>query len=174
MVGVTWHEGCPVPLTDLRVVPIVHVTPDGQEREGEIIVHADVADGVAQVFAELHSVGFPITSALPVRHFGGDDRASMAADNTSGFNCRPIAPGARWSDHAQGRAVDINPLRNPWVKGDRVSPPEGRDWIDRDPDRPGVIVADGPVEQAFRRIGWRWGGRWRSAKDYQHFSESGW
>ncbi len=174
MTGVTWRPECPVPLEDLRAVDVVHVTPDGGEARGTLVVHHDVADDVDAAFAELHAVGFPITSVRPAYAFGGDDAASMRADNTSAFNCRPIGRGARWSEHAYGRALDLNPLRNPWVRGDVVRPPEGRAWIDRDPAKPGVIVADGPAEAAFRRVGWRWGGRWRSAKDYQHFSKNGW
>lgn len=174
MTGVTWRPECPVPLEDLRAVDVAHVTPAGDEARGTLIVHHDVAAEVAAAFAELHAARFPITSVRPAWEFGGDDAASMRADNTSAFNCRPIGRGARWSEHAHGRAIDVNPLRNPWVRGDVVRPPEGRAWIDRDPEAPGVIVAGGPAEAAFRRIGWRWGGRWRSAKDYQHFSKNGW
>jgi hypothetical protein len=172
MTGVSWHPGCPVPLEDLRAVELRHHTPDGGTARGLLVVHADAADDMVTAFEALYEAGFPITRMEPVRAFGGDDAASMAADNTSGFNCRPVAGGRSWSQHALGRAVDLNPLRNPWVKGERVQPPGGRDWLDRD-DRPGVITADGPAVEAFRRVGWRWGGHWRSLKDYQHFSANG-
>jgi hypothetical protein len=109
----------------------------------------------------------------PVHRYGGDDERSMAADNTSAFNCRPVTGGSSFSRHSYGTALDLNPLRNPYVKGERVLPPEGRAWLERDGTRPGVITGEGPVVQAFRAIGWKWGGDWRSSKDYQHFSTDG-
>jgi hypothetical protein len=36
-----------------------------------------------------------------------------------------------------------------------------------------MIHAGDPVVRAFRSVGWRWGGNWRSLKDYQHFSATG-
>jgi hypothetical protein len=174
MTGASWHEGCPVGLDELRAIAVRHATPDGGDATGTLIVHADVADAVARAFEDLYAQRFAITKVRPTHEYGGDDAASMRDDNTSGFNCRPIGRGREWSQHAYGRAVDINPLRNPWVRDGSVRPPEGRGWLDRDPSRPGVIVADGPAVRAFAAIGWRWGGKWRSAKDYQHFSENGW
>lgn len=173
MTGVTWHEACPVPLDDLRAIELHHVDMSGEVQAGTLIVHADVAGDVARVFDQLLEARFPLTSVRPIRAFGGDDDASMAADNTSAFNCRPVAGTERWSEHAYGRAVDLNPLRNPYVRGAKVSPPQGRAYLDRDPNTPGVITAGDPVDTAFAEIGWRWGGRWSSSKDYQHFSRSG-
>ncbi len=172
MAGVSWHEGCPVPLDDLRVLRFTHLTHEGGETRGEVIVHAEVAKEVLATLQELRAVGFSLTGARPVREHDGDDDKSMAADNTSAFNCRKVSGSSRFSEHSYGRAIDLNPLRNPWVRGQQVEPPEGRAWLERD-DRPGVITADGPVVGAFSKIGWSWGGLWRSSRDYQHFSESG-
>jgi poly-gamma-glutamate synthesis protein (capsule biosynthesis protein) len=106
--------------------------------------------------------------------YGGDDRRSMNADNTSAFNCRFVAgrPGV-WSQHAFGRAIDINPVQNPYVTPGRIDPPNGRRYaaIDRSrtaPDRQGVIRSGDLVVASFTRIGWEWGGYWVSSKDYQH------
>jgi poly-gamma-glutamate synthesis protein (capsule biosynthesis protein) len=108
-----------------------------------------------------------------VDDFGGSDDASMAVDNTSAFNCRPVAGTTRWSQHAYGRAIDINPLRNPYVEPGRVSPVEGAAYADRSDVRPGMIVEGGPVVAAFDALGWGWGGRWAGGADYQHFSAAG-
>ena len=110
--------------------------------------------------------------------YGGDDDRSMAADNTSGYNCRRVAGTDRWSDHAFGAAIDINPVQNPYVQPSGVAPPAGRRFATLDrragADVPaGVIHADDVVVRAFARIGWEWGGDWTSAKDYQHFSAAG-
>jgi len=109
----------------------------------------------------------------PVDAFGGDDDRSMAANNTSAFNCRTIAGSSRWSEHAFGRAIDINPVQNPYVRGASVDPPAGATFLDRASGAPGLITADGPVVAAFAKIGWRWGGAWSAGQDYQHFSASG-
>jgi poly-gamma-glutamate synthesis protein (capsule biosynthesis protein) len=172
MTGVSWHEGCPVALDDLRVVRFAHKTDAGGEATGELIVHAEVAEAVLTVMQALHAADFPLAGVRPVRHYAGDDDKSMAADNTSGFNCRRVSGSSRWSEHSYGRAIDVNPLRNPWVRGSAVAPPAGRDWVTRD-GRPGMIMPDGPVVKAFASIGWKWGGNWTNSKDYQHFSESG-
>ena len=110
-----------------------------------------------------------------VDDYGGNDHRSMAANNTSGFNCRSVAGSRAWSAHAYGAAIDINPVQNPDLIGAWVAPRAGRRFAatDRSDDEhpsPGVITANGPVVRAFARIGWEWGGNWSSGKDFQHFS----
>lgn len=172
MTPTSWREGCPVPLADLRYVTVSHVTFDGTVATGELVVHADVADGVVGVFATLFAERYPVRSMRLVDDFGGDDTASMDADNTSAFNCRAITGGTAWSEHAYGRAIDLNPVENPYVLGRHVAPDAGRDFADR-PDLPGVIHPGDVVVAAFAAAGWQWGGSWDSPVDYQHFSVSG-
>jgi poly-gamma-glutamate synthesis protein (capsule biosynthesis protein) len=109
----------------------------------------------------------------PVDRYGGDDDRSMRADNTSAFNCRYVAGTTRWSRHAYGGAADLNPVENPYVSGDHVSPRAGRRFADRSLDRRGMVHLRDIVWRAFHRIGWEWGGSWSSAQDYQHFSSTG-
>ena len=112
---------------------------------------------------------------LPVSAFRGSDDASMAADNTAGFNCRRAVGSGRgsWSAHAYGLAIDVNPVENPYVLGARVLPPAGRGYVDRTRRRAGMVVEGGTVVRAFASVGWKWGGRWRGARDFQHFSATG-
>lgn len=173
MVGVTWKEGCPVALDDLALIELSHWTLEGEVARGQLIVAAQHAPGVVQVFDALFQARFPVQSMRPAHEFGGDDDAIMAANNTSAFNCRPVAGGTRYSDHSYGHALDLNPLINPYVRGERVDPPGGRPYLSRDPSVPGLVTADGPAVKAFAAAGWKWGGFWRSAKDYQHFSVTG-
>ncbi len=173
MTGVSWREGCPVGLDDLAVLDLPRWGEDGAVHRGELVVAAEVADAVLGVFGALYDARFPIARMEPVHRFGGSDDASMAANNTSAFNCRPISGGTSWSEHSYGRAVDLNPLVNPYVRGARVLPPEGAPYADRAQLAPGGVGPDGPAVAAFAAIGWKWGGNWRSYKDYQHFSESG-
>jgi hypothetical protein len=104
-----------------------------------------------------------------VEAYGGDDDASMAADNTSAFNCREITGGGAFSNHSWGTAIDVNPLENPYVKGDVVLPDAGAAYLDRSDVRPGMIVDGDVVVTAFAAIGFEWGGDWNRLKDYQHF-----
>lgn len=169
----SWRPGCPVPLQSLRLVTVTHWGFDRRPHQGEVVVHSDYAEEIRGVFAALFEAAFPIEQVRLVDDFGADDDRSMAANNTSGFNCRRARGTARWSEHAYGRAVDINPVQNPYLTArGAVLPPGGREFIRRDATAPGVITADGPVVAAFTSIGWRWGGAW-SRPDYQHFSASG-
>jgi hypothetical protein len=173
MTGSSWHAGCPTPLRDLRLVRVTYLGFDARPHHGRLAVHRRWADEILGVFRRLYRSGFPIRRVRLVDRFGADDRASMAHDNTSAFNCRYVAGTSTWSQHAYGRAVDINPVENPYVDGTHVSPRRGRGYLDRTDVRPGMIVRGDVVVRAFRRIGWGWGGRWSSAKDYQHFSANG-
>lgn len=173
MQGTSHHEGCPVPLSDLRGVDFSHYTPDGSIHMGRVIVHDDVAKQVLGVLKTLFSSHYPIERASPVHLFGGDDDASMAANNTSAFNCRKVGGTNRWSEHSFGRAIDINPMINPMVTSSGIYPPSGAPYADRTLTNPMIINNGGPVVSAFQAIGWGWGGHWKSLKDYQHFSQSG-
>jgi len=124
-------------------------------------------------YRALFKARFAIKRMQLVGVYGGDDDRSMAANNTSGFNCREAAGSSSWSEHAYGRAVDINPIQNPDVRDGRVSPPDGSRYLDRSRRARGVIRADDAVVRAFESIGWGWGGYWTSLKDYQHFSATG-
>ena len=127
---------------------------------------------ITQVFRTLFEVGYLIRSLRLVDDFGADDDASMAADNTSAFNCRAVAGTSTWSQHAYGRAIDLNPVENPYVSSSGVYPPEGRPYADR-PDLPGVLHAGDLAVSAFATAGWPGGGAWSGTKDYPHFWATG-
>jgi hypothetical protein len=168
----SWRPGCPVAPAQLRTVRLSYWGFDGRRRVGPLLGAADAARDVTAVFRRLYRARFPIRRMRPVDAYRGSDDASMAADNTSAFNCRAaVAPGAkRWSAHAYGRAVDVNPRENPYLEGGRVLPPAGRAYADRSRRRKGM--AEGTLVAAFAAVGWGWGGRW-SSPDYQHFSADG-
>ena len=174
MTGVSWRQGCPVPLADLRRVSLTHWGFDRVRRQGELIVHKSVATGVVATFRALYSAGFPIRRMVPVDRFGADDDRSMAADNTSAFNCRPVTGSSTgFSVHSYGRAIDLNPVRNPYVKGRTVLPPAGRAFTDRADRHMGMVWHGDRVWTAFAANGFTWGGDWRTLKDYQHFEHPG-
>jgi hypothetical protein len=169
----SWRPGCPVGLADLRLLTVDHWGFDRRVHRGELVVHRDQARRILQVMRRLFGLRYPIRRMRLVDEYQADDDRSMAANNTSAFNCRPVAGTSRWSEHAYGRAIDVNPLQNPYVAGRHVSPPAGRPYANRARRAPGMIRAGDAVVRAFAAAGWSWGGTWRSARDYQHFSASG-
>ena len=169
----SWRPGCPVGPAQLRELRLRHWDFRGRSRVGVLVVDAAEAGRVVSVFRRLYVTRFPIRRMLGVEVYRGSDDASMRADNTSGFNCRYVGGTRRWSEHAYGRAIDVNTVENPYVHGGLVEPPAGRAFLDRSNRRPGMATSSGVLVRAFESVGWHWGGRWTSSKDYQHFSTSG-
>lgn len=171
----TYRAGCPVGPADLRLLHLAYWGFDGRTHVGTIIVNTAVVQAVIDVFSTLYAERFPIRKMQPEDAYQGSDPASMANDNTSGFNCRDaVAPGPpSWSVHAYGEAIDVNPVENPYYEGGRWQPAAGAAYADRSNVRPGMAVAGGPLVAAFASAGWYWGGRWAGTPDYQHFSATG-
>lgn len=174
MIGVSWRPGCPVGLNDLRLLKVRYWGFDGRVRRGRLVVHEDSARGMVRVMRRLFRLHFPIRRMRLVDAYGADDHRSMDADNTSAFNCRFVSGTTRWSEHAYGHAIDVNPIENPYADGEGyVSPPAGAPYADRAQRAKGLIHRNGNVVAAFASIGWEWGGNWSWPKDYQHFSATG-
>jgi hypothetical protein len=174
MTGVSWHPGCPVGLNHLRLLKLSVWGFDQRVHRGRLVVNEDAARPMLTVMRRLFDLRFPIRRMRLVDAYGADDHRSMEADNTSAFNCRFVAGTDRWSEHAYGRAIDVNPIENPYADGDGyVSPPRGAPFADRSRRAKGLIHRNGPVVAAFAAVGWGWGGSWEWPKDYQHFSASG-
>jgi D-alanyl-D-alanine carboxypeptidase len=169
----SWRAGCPVGPAQLRRVRLLYWGFDRRTHRGTVDVHVSVAGGVVRIFRRLYAEHFPIRRMRPVDVYGGNDDRSMAADNTSAFNCRFVAGTSRWSMHAYGQAIDVNPVENPYISGAGVQPPAGRAYLIRSRVRPGMAVRGGPLVRAFEAAGWKWGGRWTGTRDYQHFSTTG-
>jgi D-alanyl-D-alanine carboxypeptidase len=173
MTGVSWRPGCPVPLADLRLLRLSYWGFDGRVHQGELVVNADAVHAVRTAFVGLFSAHYPIHRMRLVEAYGGSDERSMLADNTSAFNCRGVPGSTAWSQHAYGRAVDVNPFENPEVRGTAVDPPAAAAWADRSRTAPAVIHHGDPACRAFAAAGWTWGGDWTYPLDYMHFSANG-
>jgi poly-gamma-glutamate synthesis protein (capsule biosynthesis protein) len=172
--GSSWHPGCPAGLGELRLLELSHWGFDGDVHRGRLVVHRDEDEAILSAMKRLFNRRYPIRRMELIDRFGADDQRSMNADNTSAFNCRFVAGTSRWSMHAYGRAIDVNPIENPYVSGSHVSPPAGAPFADRSRQARGMIHAGDEVVRAFaRRAGWEWGGLWPGARDYQHFSSNG-
>ncbi len=176
MIGVVWREGCPVGLEELRRITFRHWSFDGSIATGHVVVNAGVALDIQRMLHDLFDAKFPIASAKPIEAFGGDDDRSTMANNSSAFNCRTVTGGKSFSEHAWGRAIDFNPVQNPYVRSNgTVLDPKAKRYVKRSGLREssGAITANGAVVKAFKRINWTWGGTFKRVKDYQHFSSTG-
>jgi peptidoglycan LD-endopeptidase CwlK len=152
----------------LALINVSYYSFDGRLHQGQLVIHKDLQADVIEVFRELEQNKFPIAKVIPISKYKFSDQLSMTENNTSAFNYRVIEGTTALSNHALGRAIDINPLLNPYVHNGTVEPPGAK----YDPGVPGTIVADGILVKAFKKRGWTWGGEWDSLKDYQHFEKT--
>ncbi|MDX6690715.1 MAG: hypothetical protein QOG15_2172 [Solirubrobacteraceae bacterium] len=172
--GSSWHRGCPVGLSGLRYVRMGYWGFDGKAHRGDMIISAGVVADVRTAFKQLYAKRFPIHRMHLVDSYGADDFTSIEADNTSAFNCRRATGSSSWSQHAYGRAIDINPIENPYVYANGTTTHSAsRPYLDRSPYRPGMAVRGRVLVKTFDALGWGWGGRWKPARDLQHFSSTG-
>ena len=140
----------------------------GEVRSGFLVAHRELETEIRAIFGEILQARFPIRQMIPVSQFAWSDDASMAWNNCSAFNFRLKVGKTTLSHHAMGRAIDINPVQNPYIKDDFVLPP-GAFY---DPENKGTLLENGPVVAAFESRGWVWGGRWKEIQDYHHFEKS--
>lgn len=173
MWNVTINENSAVGFSDLSYLTVTYMGYDDKSHEGHLIVDKTLADEVLNIFKELYNINFPIEKMNLPCEYGGVDELSMEDNNTSAFNNRPIEGTNTVSNHALGRAIDINPLINPYIKysTDTVLPTIGRVYLDRTSDNKGIITKDSECVKIFEKYGWTWGGNWNSLKDYQHFEK---
>ena len=176
MQGKSYPKGCTVRRSDLRYLRLLHVDKDGHIRLGEMVCNKAIAGDVLAIFKELFRQRYPIESVRLIDDFGADDERSMRANNSSSFCYREVKGSKKLSAHARGMAVDINTLYNPYYHRSRsgkvtVQPATGSKYLDRAGKFPYKIVRGDLVWQLFVSHGFKWGGAWRSVKDYQHFEK---
>jgi hypothetical protein len=171
----SWRQGCPVDTVDLRYLKLTYLNYQGEDSVGELIVHKNIADDMVNIMRELYEIGYPINQMKLVSDFKGNDWQSIEAGNTSAFNCRKATGSKKWSKHSYGRAIDINPLENPYVsrKG-HISHKASlkykkRQHLNHTPSDRAVLLKNDKATLIFKKYGFTWGGDWRTIKDYQHF-----
>lgn len=177
MRGKTWKPGCPVPLSDLRLLRFNYWNFHGELGRGPMVVHEDVAQDVLWVFRRLFRARFPIKRVALTKEFVPEEFEPVTYTRrsvTAAFNCRPVitprGPGSDFSNHSYGLAIDINPIQNPYVDADGfVRTMASRRYLDRSRRLKGMIHDGDVVVRSFAAIGWGWGGHWSGGKDYMHF-----
>lgn len=173
MRGKSWKTNCTLGRGDLRYVRLLHRNADGNNQMGEMVVHKSVAADVVYIFRKLYEADYRIELMTLIDEFDADDETSMSVNNTSCFNFRFVTGShSQVSYHGKGRAIDLNPLYNPYVKGAKVSPANGKAYAyNRNKTIPYLIDRNDLAYKLFRERGWRWGGAYNSIKDYQHFEK---
>ena len=158
---------------DLKYINIKHYDFNGNIKTGEIIVHKEVAEETVKIFYELYEAEYKINKMVLIDAYNGDDELSMSDNNTTCFNYRVVKNSKTLSWHAFGLAIDINPLNNPYIKGNTISPQNAGDYINRKLQLPEMIDYNDLAYKTFTKYGWKWGGNYKSLKDYQHFYKEG-
>ncbi|MGE5364372.1 MAG: M15 family metallopeptidase [Bacteroidota bacterium] len=152
---------------ELNLLDVKYYSFDGKIHKGQLVVHRSVSEDVREVFEIMLEEKFPIARVIPVQRYDWSDELSMKDNNTSAFNYRRVKGTRIMSKHSYGRAIDINPQQNPFFKRGKYSPAGA---VYRK-DQPGTLTAGSRIVKEFKKRGWRWGGEWRSSKDYQHFEK---
>lgn len=176
MMGKSMPERCEVSRKSLRYLRVLHVDGQGNTRCGEIVCNKAIAADLIDIFKNLYDARYPIERINLIDNYNADDEKSMAANNTSSFCYRPIAGSKKLSRHSLGMAIDINPLYNPCVKirknGQRtVLPANAKRWCNRNNNFTYKISRGDLCYRLFKQHGFRWGGDWKTTKDYQHFEK---
>lgn len=174
--GKSYKAHCPLPLTDLRYVKVLHCNAEGKPQLGELLCHKNIATDLVDIFKNLYKAHYRIERMILIDAYGADDERSMSANNTTCFNFRYVAGTQRLSNHSKGCAIDINPLYNPYVKRSKngvlhVSPASARPYADRSKKFAYKIDTTDLCYREFIRHGFVWGGAWKRSKDYQHFEK---
>jgi LysM repeat protein len=166
---VNWDPAkkCPVPPADLRRIWVSYLDLRGAYHDGSIIMHKSLVARTQQIFLTLFRWRYRIMAMSPMQ--GNMPGVTDYSIVTAGYICRPVSGSKKWSEHAYGRAIDINPLQNPMIRGTSIDPPAGRPWVRRNQYKIGMLHPEGAV-RAFTRQGFHWGGRWTTLKDYMHVS----
>jgi hypothetical protein len=175
-----WHQGCPTPRWQLRVLTFTYWGFDNQAHSGQLVVNANAVSPLTTVFKKLYALRFPLRHVQLSDMYGPARSQPADGDVTGAFSCRQAVPSpctggtgtGHWSEHAYGEAVDIDPVENPYVGCGMTRDKKALSYLKRSNVRPGMVTP--AVVAAFRSVGWGWGGSWSgNTKDYMHFSATG-
>jgi hypothetical protein len=180
LTGRFWHSGCPTSLSQLRVLNVTYWGWDGRPHTGSLVVNEAAVAPLTTVFRKLYELRFPFRHLSVAEAYGPAASQPKDGDISGSFECRDAVPSpcsggkstGTWSMHAYGLAIDVNPRENPYVGCGQSRDPAALSYMNRSKLRKGMVTP--AVVDAFRSVGWGWGGSWSgSTKDYMHFSSTG-
>ena len=156
---------------ELSIIDVYYIGFDDHEHKGQLVIHNDLVEDVQKIFEELKEIKFPIEKVIPIIKYNWNDTKSMLDNNSSAFNYRHVHNKNELSNHSFGRAIDINPIQNPYIDKNGESIPAGCFY---NPETKGTIVSNSAVVKIFDKYGWEWGGNWGETRgyfDFQHFQK---
>ena len=176
MQGRSWPKGCTIHRADLRYLRLSHFDAEEKEHVGEMVCNKSIANDLLEIFRELYRQKYPIQRIRLIDDYEADDERSMRDNNTSCFCYRKVSGTTKLSKHALGMAVDINTLYNPYVRTGKngrriVEPATATNYVNRQKTFPYKIVKGDLLHRLFLQHGFKWGGSWRTVKDWQHFEK---
>jgi peptidoglycan LD-endopeptidase CwlK len=163
-------EGISIPppiKENLVLIDVLYYSFDGKLHKGQLLIHHSLEKDISDIFSFIRETKFPVEKVIPISRYNWNDSLSMSDNNSSAFNYRRVKGSRNFSSHSTGKAIDINPLLNPQYKNG-ISYPHNTVY---DTSVRGTISGDSPLVELFKKKGWRWGGNWRSTRDYQHFEK---
>ncbi len=155
-------------IDSLILLDVEYYSFDNKLHKGQLVINKYVRDDITAIFQLMKDIKFPVNKVVPIVKYNWSDDASMSDNNTSAFCYRFVAGTERLSNHSFGRAIDINPYLNPVIYESGKISPDGAKY---EPKKPGTFYEDHPIVKEFKKRGWRWGGDFKSFKDYHHFDK---
>lgn len=176
MQGKTYHNNPHIQRADLRYIRVLHWDYDGKTHQGEMVCNKLIAQDLIDIFRQLYKAHYPIGRMVLPDNYDADDERQMRDNNTSCFCYRVVANSKTLSKHAMGMAVDLNTLYNPYYRRYPsgkvvIQPTTGKPYCDRTKPFRYKITSDDLACRLFKKHGFKWGGDWKSHKDYQHFEK---
>lgn len=128
-------------------VGITYYDFNGDIQTGILQVHKDIVEATKRVFHKLFNLKFPIYKVSP--SFNRPDRDIILDNHTTGYNYRKVDGKDILSNHAYGRAIDINPKNNP-------AKPSSMPEVYDESIEIGKITPE--IVEVFKSEGFQWGG----------------
>lgn len=161
---------CPLSSQQLAHIQVPYWGFDHKAHTGILVVNKNIQLQVEQIFHEIYKAKFPIKKITPLENYGNNEEKAMEDNDTYAYHCKTMTSNPhKFSWHAYGMAIDVNPLLNPYVDHTQVLPKNSQRYVKRKPLHPGMISQEGSITKIFLAHGWKWGGNWKSPIDYQHF-----
>lgn len=152
---------------ELRLISVEYFSFEAKLHRGQILIHKDLVKDIIEIFEIIKVQRFPIAKVIPINNYDWSDDLSTSDNNTSAFNYRYVKGTKKLSAHSYGRAIDINPVQNPHIKNNNLRSSKQR----YNTNAEGTIISSSFLVKEFIKRGWKWGGNWKSSKDYQHFEK---
>ena len=154
-------------IDQLVLIDVEYFSFDNKLHKGQLVVNVSVKNDIILIFELIKKEKFPIEKCIPIVKYNWSDDVSIDDNNTSAFCYRKVAGTKKMSNHAFGKAIDINPMQNPYVFSNGTTL-RGNKY---EPNKKGTLTYNSSITKKFIELGWSWGGNYKTIKDWQHFDK---